>query len=424
MEVTVRRRQVVSRRDFLRAIPVASAAAGVVGWSDWLTLKASELKQRQRACILLWMQGGPSQFEMWSPKPDHENGGGTAAISTTVPGLELSANLPSVATVMQELCLIRSLTSKEGNHPRASFLMHTGYLPSPTVKYPTLGSLVAKELGDPEFDLPSFVRIGRARSGDAGGLLGTEYDPFQLTDPARPPDNTRVTTATDRFQRRLSLLGRLEDDYAERGARREVADHRKLYDKTAKLITSPKMETFDVSREPKSQRDAYGRSEFGTGCLLARRLIEAGVSCVEVTHGNWDTHDNNMERTKQLSGQVDQPVAALLQDLKQRGLLESTMVVWMGEFGRTPRINPRGGRDHYPRAFSMALAGCGVRGGQVIGKTDASGADVADRPVEVNDLLRTICHGLRIDADRENMSSVGRPIKVVDGGATVQEVYS
>ncbi len=191
----------------------------------------------------------------------------------------------------------------------------------------------------------------------------------------------------------------------------------------SKMVLSPKMETFDISREPAKVREAYGSSEFGAGCLLARRLIESGVTFVEVGAGNWDTHLDNFSRSKELCEQVDQPYAQLLRDLQQRGILEKTLVIWMGEFGRTPRINPRGGRDHYPRAFSVALAGGGVNGGQVIGNTDAGGENVTDRPVGVADLFQTFCHSLQIDADHENMSSIGRPIKIVDGGEVVNEVF-
>ena len=417
----------VHRRDFLRAIPAAGvaigAAAGMSNWSSVMSLQAAELKQKGMACILLWMQGGPSQFETFSPKPSHANGGETKAIATSVPGIELSENLPQLAKVMQEICLIRSMTSKEGSHPRATFLMHTGYLPAPTVKYPTLGAIVAHELGDKAFDLPSFVRVGRARSNDGGGLLGVEYDPFVMTEPNRLPDNTALTTDAQRYERRLGLLGKLDAEYASQGGKQEVADHQKLYGKASKLVLSPRMEAFDLSKEPQSAHDEYGKGEFASGCLLARRLIESGVTCVEVGLGNWDTHDNNFERSKGLCEQLDQPYAALINDLKRRGMLDRTLVICMGEFGRTPKINPRGGRDHFPRAYSVALAGGGVKGGQVIGATDPSGTDVTERAVTVTDLFQTFCHSLKINAAKETMSSIGRPIKFVDGGEVVKEVF-
>ncbi|MFO0867346.1 MAG: DUF1501 domain-containing protein [Pirellulales bacterium] len=413
----------VRRRNFLRALTWGAAAGGALSFPQFVAANAPTLRRQGKACILLWMQGGPSQFETWSPLPDHENGGGTKAISTAVSGVQVSENLPKLAQTLGDLCVIRSVTSKEGNHPRATQLLHTGYLPVPTVKHPTLGAIVAKELGNPLDDLPGFVRIGRTRSSDGGGLLGVEYDPFLHTDPSRLPDNAALTTDDTRYQRRLKLLGRLDTEYASRGGQQEVADHRKLYDKAAKMVLSPRMEAFDLGKEPASMRTAYGESEFGQGCLLARRLVEAGVPCVEVGLGNWDTHESNADRCRALCEQLDGPAAQLIADLKQRGLLDQTLVIWMGEFGRTPRLNPRGGRDHYPRAFSAALAGGGVRGGQVIGATDPTGTDVREQPVTVPDLFRSFCHSLQISPDKENMSSIGRPIKIVDGGEVIPGLF-
>jgi hypothetical protein len=411
------------RRDFLKVIGGGAATAASLSWVDRMMASAPDLRKRGKACILLWMQGGPSQFETFSPKPGHANGGETKAISTAVPGIEIGENLPETAKVMNELCLIRSMNSREGAHPRATYLMHTGYLPTASVKYPTLGSIVAHEIGDAASELPGFVRIGGGRFGDGAGLLGVDFDPLVMSSASRPPENTTVPTTTSRFNRRLGLLDRLEQDFAENGGAQEVADHRKVYDRAARMILSPQMKAFDVSKEPSSVRRLYGDSEFGRGCLLARRLVQAGVTFVEVSLGNWDTHQDNFTATKNLCGRLDQPFAALISDLKDQGMLDDTLVLWMGEFGRTPRINPRSGRDHYPRAFNMVLAGGGVKGGQVIGKTDRGGESVTDRPVSVNDMLRTVCFGLGIDADKENMSNIGRPIRIVDGGSPVEEVF-
>ncbi len=253
--------------------------------------------------------------------------------------------------------------------------------------------------------------------------MGVDYDPLVMQAAGRPPENTSLGSSPARFQRRLGLLEQLQADYANQGGKQTVADHQKVYAQAARLVLSPQMTAFDIAQEPQRMKDAYGTSPFGQGCLLARRLIESGVTFVEVSLGNWDTHQDNFNRTRTLCGQLDQPFAALLDDLKQRGLLDSTLVVWMGEFGRTPRINPNSGRDHYPRAFSAALAGCGVKGGQVVGGTDAGGDNVQGKPVTVNDMLRTICHALGIDANKENMSSIGRPIRIVDGGEVVPQVF-
>jgi len=422
------RRGHVRRRDFLKYIPGAAAAAGALSWQDHLLASAPTLRKSGKACILLWMGGGPSQFETFDPKPGHANGGETKTIPTTIPGVQISANLPKIAQATDDLCLIRSMTGKDGQHPRATFLMHTGYAPSAAVKYPTFGSIVAKELGDPASDLPSFVRIGAGQGANASamgsaGILGVDYDPLTMTAAGRAPENTSLATDEKRFQRRLNLLDRLQADYANHGGQQEVADHQKIYAQASRLVLSPKMTGFDLDKEPQKVKEAYGSSPFGQGCLLARRLVETGVTFVEVTLGNWDTHQHKFNRTRTLADQLDQPFAALLADLKSRGMLDNTLVIWTGEFGRTPRINPNSGRDHFPRAFTSIMAGGGVKGGQVIGSTDAGGDAVHDRPVSVNDFLRTACHSLGIDADKQNMSSIGRPIKIVDGGEVVKEVF-
>ncbi len=432
LDLSIRGGQVFGRRDFLRGVSAAALAGGSLSFRELMALEAPELRRRGRACILLWMQGGPSQFETFSPKPGHPNGGETKAIATAVPGIEISENFPQVGAQMRHLALVRSMTSKEGSHPRATYLLHTGYLPTASVKYPSLGSIVASELGHGEakqveaaqaaLELPAFVRVGNVQNGSGGGLLGAEFDPFVMPVAGKLPANATLTTREDRFQRRLDLLSRLETDYAQQSAG-EVDDHQKLYRKAARMIQSPQMKSFDLAQEPESMRAAYGTSQFASGCLLARRLVEAGVTFVEVISDGWDTHADNFGTSKRLAGGVDQPFAALLADLETRGLLDTTLVVWMGEFGRTPRINPRGGRDHFPRAFNVALAGGGVRGGQVIGKTDAGGVEVSERPIAVPDLFNSLCQSLKIDPSKSNMSGIGRPIKLVDGGKPIEGLF-
>ncbi|MEM6799062.1 MAG: DUF1501 domain-containing protein, partial [Planctomycetota bacterium] len=390
IDVTTSRRGVASRRDFLRNVGAAAAAGGFLSWTDQISLASADLKSRGKACILLWMAGGPSQFETFSPKPGHKNGGETKAISTSVPGIQIADRLPEVAQVMDDVAIIRSMTSKEGSHPRASYYMHHGYLPMGGVKFPTLGSNVANQIGDAACELPSFVRIGgRGQNAGNAGFLGVDYDPLVLQNATRPPQNTRVMTSRERYRRRLGLLDGMQGEFASAGGADVVADHRKLIEASSEMILSPKMETFDIEREPQSVRKAYGEGQFASGCLLARRLIESGVTFAEVTMGGWDTHQDNAEQTRTNAEQIDRPMAALIRDLKSRGMLDDTLVIWMGEFGRTPRINARGGRDHYPRAFNVALAGGGIRGGQVIGKTDAGGEKVTERPVSPKDLCKS-----------------------------------
>jgi hypothetical protein len=411
----------VSRRGFLRCLTAGGAAAVGLRWSDYLSAYAGELKERNRACILLWMAGGPSQFETFDPKPGSPSQGPTKAISTHIPGLQIAEHWTHTATALNDLAVIRSMTSKEGNHGRATYLLHTSYAPSGGIVHPGFGSLVAQQIGAADFDLPHFVSISGPSIGPS--FLGVRYAPFVVTDPNKSPDNLLPPVGPDRLKRRLGLLKELESPLARTGAAPLARDHQTLYDQTAQMALSPRTKAFDLDREPDKVRDLYGRSAFGQGCLMARRLIEAGVTFVEVQAGGWDTHSNELAGLKKLIPPVDQGTAALIADLKDRGLLDTTLVIWMGEFGRQPRINLTAGRDHYPQAFNVALAGAGVRGGQVIGATDKDGVAVVERPVTVPDLFCTFCAALGINPREENQSNVGRPIKIVETGGAVEEVF-
>lgn len=410
----------VSRRGFLHYVSAGAVAAGTMNFREVMSVHAAELRKRGKSMILLWMAGGPSQFETFDPKPGVDNGGPTEAIDTAASGIRIAQGWEKTAAVMNEIALVRSMTNKEGSHPRATYQMHTGYIPSGSVKHPSLAGCIAKEIADPELDLPSVVSIGRTTGA---GFLGVEYDPFVVDRPGQLPSNVAVPVAEARFNRRRGLLDNLEDEFAANGGKPVVEEHKRLYDKTAKMVLSPDVKAFQVDGEPQKLRDAYGRNNFGTGCLLARRLVDAGVTFVEVRSNGWDTHQDNFERTGTLAGQVDPAFAALVSDLKDRGRLDDTLVVWMGEFGRTPRINPRTGRDHYPRVFNIALAGGGVRGGQVIGSSTADGSSVKDDPVTVQDLFCSVCRSLDVDPRTENISPLGRPMKIVDGGEVIKPLF-
>jgi len=407
---------VVTRRGFLAACGVAG-----LGLGGRLAARAEELKKQNRACILLWMAGGPSQFETLDPKPGAPTQGPTKAVATAVPGIQVAEHMPRMAGSMKDLAVIRSMTGTEGNHGRATYLLHTSYAPSGGIVHPGFGSLVAQQLGEADFDLPHVVSISGQTIGSS--FLGVRYAPFVVTNPNQPPDNLVPPVSPDRLDRRLGLMKELEAPLARSGAAPLVRDHQALYDQTARMALSPRAKAFDLAGEPEKVRDAYGRSAFGQGCLMARRLVEAGVTFVEVQSPGWDTHSNELPALKKLIPPVDQGTAALLSDLKDRGLLDRTLVIWMGEFGRMPRVNLTAGRDHYPQAFSLALAGSGVKGGHVVGATDANGEEVVERPVTVPDLFCTFCKALGIDPRFENQSNVGRPLKVVETGKAVGEVF-
>jgi hypothetical protein len=417
---------VIHRRSFLRRVSAGAAALGALGWMDAVALSADEMRKNNMACVLLFMRGGPSQLETFDPKPGTTNGGPTKAISTAVNGIHIAEPWSRIASAMKDIALIRSMTNREGEHGRATYQLHTGYVPMGTVKFPSLGAIVASEIGPKEFDLPHFISIGQRATTIGSGFLGAQYAPLVVPNPNQMPINIALPRgiSNQRLNRRLGLLDDLEKDFAEAGGARQVEEHRSLLGSASRLVTSPRLKAFNLNEEKDAVRDKYGRNPFGQGCLLARRLIEEGVTFVEVESNGWDTHNDNFERTKKLGETVDPAFAALLNDLKARGRLDRTLVIWMGEFGRTPKINPNTGRDHFPKAFNVALAGGGIKGGKVIGATGPDGMEVKDRPVSVADLFCTFCQALKINPRKQNMSGIGRPIKIVDGGKPVNELFA
>jgi len=254
--------------------------------------------------------------------------------------------------------------------------------------------------------------------------LGSEYNPLILPVATSPPQNTAPRIGALRSKRRLRRLESPQGGFGSAAGAQGVADLRELAERASDNILSPSMGAFALSEEPNNLRNDYGTGDFAAGCMMARRLVEHGVPFVEVTSRGWDTHQDVFSRTQKLSQQIDQPLAALVSDLKQRGMLDKTLVVWMGEFGRTPCINSRAGRDHYPQAFNAVVAGGGIQGGQVVGETTVDGTEVADRPVSVQDLFRTIYKSLGIDTEHQNSSRVGPPIKLVHGGEVVGELFA
>lgn len=414
----------VSRRSWLRRVSAFAATAGVLSLQDEIALFADDLRRQGRSLIVLWMAGGPSQLETFDPKPGTNNGGPTKSIQTSVPGIEIAAGWEQTARVMSELAVIRSMTNKEGNHPRATYQLHTSYIPSGSVKHPLFGSNIARELAPPAHDLPSVVTIGNRVATAGASFLGVDYEPFHVADAGEMPANVKTSVPEQRLRQRVQLMERLDRQFSVRGGEQLVENQQQLYGKAARLVLSPLTKAFDLSDEPAALKEQYGANEFGQGCLLARRLVEAGVTYVEVRKQGWDTHNDNFDQVKKLADVVDPGCATLISDLKTRGLLEKTVVLWTGEFGRTPKINPRTGRDHFPRAFNSWIAGGGIRGGQVIGSTTADGSAVADRPVSVNDLLASVCKALQVDPNHENMSPLGRPMKIVDGGEAIRELFS
>ncbi|QEH37896.1 hypothetical protein OJF2_64880 [Aquisphaera giovannonii] len=415
-----------SRRHFLGHL--AGTAMGVPALQFFSSLRAGAetARRNHRSCIVLWMSGGPSHLDIWDLKPESEkNGGPFRPIDTSAAGVKITEHLPKVAKQMHHLNIIRSLDSKEGNHDRGNYLMHTGYVPNPTVVHPGWGSVCAFEVGEQlkNFDLPHCIAINEP--GQGAGFLGMSYSPFMIQNPNAPIANMRPPAEVDgaRFARRLEMLGQVENDFIAQRKSQMATDHKAVYSKTVRMMNSRLKSIFDLNTESPAIREAYGKGSFGSGCLLARRLVEQGVTYVEVALGGWDTHANNFDTlSNRLLPELDQGMGTLVADLAQRGLLDSTLVVWMGEFGRTPRINQNAGRDHWPRSWSVVVGGGGLKGGQTIGATDKDGVDVVDRPVGVMDLIATMTKSMNINVETQYTTPRGRPIKVVDGGQPIKEL--
>jgi len=337
------------------------------------------------------------------------------------------------------------MSTKEGDHARATFLMRTGYLPQGPIQFPTFGSLVSKELGDSSAALPNFVSIAPYRQFSPAafnsGFLGPAYAPLVVGDalqqfqPQGQQYNENALKVQDldlpadvdpkHADARIDILKDMEAEFVKTRPGVPAKSHATAYDRAVRLMKTAAGKAFNLEEEKAEVRDKYGKNLFGQGCLLARRLVEKGVPFVEVNLSNWDTHGNNFELVKGLCKTLDDAWGALMDDLKDRGLLETTTIVWMGEFGRTPKINQGKGRDHFPNAWSTVLAGGGIKGGQAVGKTSKDGTTVEERKTTTADMLATLCLALGIDYEKQNMSNVGRPIRIVDKGANpVTEVIA
>ena len=345
-------------------------------------------ERKDTNCIIFFQNGGACQHDLFDPKPDapREIRGGFSAIPTTVPGVHFSELLPRCAKAFNRFSVIRSIYSREAIHEKAKQYIYSGSRPNNAFKHPVYGSVIAKELGALS-GVPPFVVIPSKDIAADAGFLGSAYDPFVTGDPGSKSFKVQdlslpVGVGIDEAQSRARLLAALDDDLrrVEKSRLVEGMDH--FYQKALDLVTSPEAKkAFDIDAEPDKLRDAYGRNTAGQGALLARRLVESGVRLVTVFHGGYDTHIGNDKINKTLYPVFDQAYTALLEDLEQRGLLETTLVLAIGEFGRTPKINHSAGRDHWPGVFSIAAAGAGVPGGQVIGSSDATGSEPKDRPV-------------------------------------------
>tara|TARA_B100000809_G_scaffold250909_1_gene283860 strand:- start:1055 stop:2359 length:1305 start_codon:yes stop_codon:yes gene_type:complete len=417
-----------SRRGFLGG---ASALVGIGAGLETLRrpAMAEELKKKQKRVILLWLAGGASQLETWDPKPGRPTGGPFRSIQTSSPGIQISELMPKMASRLQDTAIIRSLNTRIGDHGGGSILMHLGRRDEPNLSYPDMGSVLARELGQADSTVPDYVTFytateGRGNAVGRPGFLGARYAPMFLTTSNKPEDIERIEGLSEFDHKERADLRKLFSDRFTRG--RESApvldSHNVAYRRVHGLMASDKL--FDVTEEPEKMQASYGPTLFGQQCLIARRLAEAGTPFIKVSRAWWDSHGQNFETHLELVTELDHVMSTLLEDLKQRGLLESTLVITLAEFGRTPKINGSLGRDHFANAWSASLSGCGIQGGSVFGKTDEDGQTVADGEIGAAEMFATIYKALGINPHKDYYVGA-RPIPLTDPGTkAVGEVLS
>lgn len=414
----------MSRRHFMSHLAGSSAAAAAAfTLGNSIQANADEMRKNRKSAILLWMGGGPSTIDMWDLKPGAPTSGPFRPISTSG-DMQICEHMPMVAQQMHHLSIVRSMSTREADHARGRYYMHTGYVPNPNVEHPGYGSVVAHELIDqrPELEIPPFVSVGGAGAGP--GFLGMAWSPFSVTSSGRVR-NLEMQMSDQRLMQRMAALKMIEDGFASRTRGAPAMEHAKVLEKTFDLMTSDQMKAFKVGEEPEAVKERYGTNGFGQGCLLARRLVEAGVPFVEVDLGGWDNHAGVHPTLKdQKLPQLDKAMSALVEDLAQRELIDDTVVLWMGEFGRTPRINQGAGRDHFARAWSCVVGGGNLNGGLAVGETSRDGSAVETEPFSSEDLMTTVCKGLGISTETTFTSKNGRPMKIAGGGKLINELLA
>jgi hypothetical protein len=428
----------MNRRHFLTHLSAGASLLPGLEFLAHVQANAAELKKNQKACILLWMSGGPPTIDIWDLKPGSKNGGEFKPIATSG-DMQISDQMPATAKVMKHLSIVRSMSTREADHGRGRYYMHTSFVPNPTVVHPTFGSVVSYEIGTKrkELEIPSFVSIGGPSMGP--GFLGMMHSPFVVGNNGEIRNAEAAGKISERrLFKRLEMLSSVENEFIGTNRGQMPKDHQDVYKKAVNLMTSTQMEAFKISEEKPETVALYcgtgvnaaggrmgmgARNPFGAGCLMARRLVEAGVPFVEVDFGGWDMHQGvfNALRTRALPV-LDQAMSGLVTDLAQRGMLKDTVIVWMGEFGRTPRINQDVGRDHWAASWSVVVGGGGLRGGLAVGATDADGIACTTQSYLPGDIWATVAQALGIPLDTVHTSKNGRPMKLANGGIPIKEL--
>jgi uncharacterized protein (DUF1501 family) len=415
----------MNRRHFMSHLAGAAAlAAPATAFTNSILANATDMRKRHKAAILLWMGGGPSTIDMWDLKPGQPTGGPFKPIATSADGVQICEHLPLMAKQMHHMAVVRSMSTREADHMRGRYYMHTGYVPNPNVEHPSYGSVIAHELISqvPHLEIPPFVSVGGSSVGP--GFLGMTWAPF-VVDSNGNIRNLDMGLDQARLTQRLEMLATIEKKFISESRGSAADDHMKVLDKTVKLMTSDQMKAFKVMEEPADVREKYGNTGFGRGCLMARRLVEMGVPFVEVDLGGWDNHANIFPTLQnQKLPEVDKAMSALVSDLSDRGMLDDTVVIWMGEFSRTPNINGGAGRDHWARSWSTVVGGGGFKRGVVVGETSSDGREVVSEPYTSEDLMASVLKALGIKLETTFTAKNGRPMKIANSGKVIKELFA
>lgn len=405
----------ISRRSFLKG--VTAGAAGAVGFGGMVgSAGAQALTTTQKHVVVFYLAGGVSQLETWDPKPGVETGGPFDKIQTSVPGIEISELLPLTAQQMHHLALIRSINHKEGDHGKGDYIMQTGMKQTPGFEYPYLGSVMAKQLTPPESPLPGYIHVGGGGSKAEAAFLGPKYAPLSLNDGNPPANLTRPATLTEISDaKRREFRNKLSQRFIAGRRQAETEVYNQSYDQAMKLMS--KKEIFDFNRMTDLDLERYGKHDFGRHCLMARNLIESGVTFVKVSHSNYDSHSENFNFHIEQLGEFDRPFSAFVADMAARSMLDNVLIIVMSEFGRTPNINARVGRDHWGTAWSICLGGAGIKKGVAVGKTNDKGTAVVDREVDGGHLFHTYYRAVGLDPTK-NFFDEGRPVTKADPKAS------
>ena len=424
----------LSRRDFAKYLAKSFLGVGFglpllgsrVEGSDLALADGSSTGGTAKRVIYLYLSGGMSHLDTLDPKTDNDVRGPVESLQTNVDGILVSEHMKKLATQMDKVSLVRSLTSNQGAHERGRYLMRTGYTQRGTIRHPSTGAWAVRLAGKRNRTLPGYVTIGGDSRHPGAGFMEAKYAPLPIGDPKAGLQHSKLPKGVtmDTLRKRLQMANRLDAAFQARYDQRAVRAYTDAYRDAITLMNSDDLLAFDINREAPATRDAYGDNAFGQGCLLARRLAERDVRFIEVSSGGWDTHQNNFDRIRDKAGELDQALGTLLADLDRRGLLEETLVVVATEFGRTPKINQNTGRDHYPKAFSCLLAGGGVKGGYVHGGTDQQGGEVIEKPVTVPDFNATIAAALGLPQEQIITSDSGRPFTVASKGEPIAEIFA